>query len=535
MQNERLINIITRTLIWLSLAMFLFSWALNLSLRITGGTIGIACLISLSYIFHKERFKKENMKNSISVLKNAYNELDNQAKLMAQTDLELNKTQEELDKKITGLYTLHEWGNKTSQKLSINELLNSLDSNFVSELGFKKALIIIVDEEKKELQLKKSVNYSQQQISTIEKQIEKENKLFTKLLSKANTILVNTINEKDPVQKKLSEICNLNSFVIAPILQQDIATGIVIMGNESPYNRVTEGDSELVSILASQIGISIQNSALYEQLWQSHQDLEKSVKQRTKELAEANKELKQLNKTKSDFVSSVTHELRTPLTSIKGFSSILIEGRLGKVPPKQLERLKKIRKHSTNLARLINNLLDISRIESGRIEMQKEEIPIKNAFRNVMEIIQPQADAKDIKVNNNFIPPDLTIWADETHINRVFTNLLGNAVKFTPQNGQIKVTAEKKGDFSEISVSDNGPGIPEKDLDNIFEEFYRSENEINAKEKGSGLGLSLVKRIIEAHDGKIWVENQLNKGTSFTFKLPNKQKESKPEDIYKEN
>jgi len=519
--REHDLGIITRILIWFSLAIFIFSWAFNLLLRIIGASIGIICLISLSYIFHIEKLKKRNMQNSIKALKNAYNELDEQAKLMAQTDLELNKIQEELDKKITGLYTLHEWGNKADQTFSISELLDPITKDFVSKLGFQKAMIVIINEKLKQLQLRKAINYSSQLTQKIEKEINQKT-LFTKLLSKAETLLISKVNSHDPSEKQLGDILGLSSFVITPILQQDTAFGLVIMGNESPYNKVTEGDLELVSIFASQIGITMQNSTLYEQLWKSQQDLQNRVKKRTKELAEANEELERLNKVKSDFVSSVTHELRTPLTSIKGFTSILIDGRLGKVPSEQLERLKKIRKHSSNLARLINNLLDISRIESGRVEMQKEEIPVKNILENVMEIIQSQIKNKNIHFSRSFNPENLKLWVDYNQLERVFINLLGNAVKFTPKEGKIVIKAHLTNNSVKVSILNTGPTISEKDLPHIFEEFYRGDNEPEQKEMGSGLGLSLVKKVIEAHNGEIWAESKSNK-TTFNFMIPIKE------------
>lgn len=516
-KQKNIVIVVCRVIVILIL---LSSWIFKPNLRVILGVIGAALLVILSYIFHKELLEKEEMQDSIKALKNAYDELDEQAKLMARTDLELNKTQEELDKKITGLYTLHEWGNKASQTFSESELFDSITEEFVSKLGFKRAIIITLNEKLKKLQLRKAVNYSQGEIQKLENEVNKR-KLFAKLLSKGNPLLITKVNEDKKVQKQLNQITKLNSFVLSPILKQDTSIGIVIMGHKSPYNQVTEGDLELVSILGSQIGISLQNSDLYKQLWQSHQDLEKRVKQRTKELAEANEELKRLNKIKSRFVSSVTHELRTPLTSIKGFSSILIDGKLGEVPPAQLKRLKKIRKHSANLSRLINNLLDISRIESGRVEMQKKEIPLNSVFKNVMEIIKPQAEDKNIEVKKQFHPEDIKINADPNYLERIFVNLLGNAVKFTPEEGKVEVTSSYKNTSVKIAVSDNGPGIPEEDQSNIFEEFYRAENK-NQVQKGSGLGLSLVKRIVDAHNGKIWLDSKVGEGTTFTFTLPNK-------------
>jgi len=291
------------------------------------------------------------------------------------------------------------------------------------------------------------------------------------------------------------------------------------MGDVSGYSKLTEGDVEVVSILATQIGTAIENTMLYTELFNSHQDLEQRVKERTLELARLNEELNRLNRIKSDFVSAVSHELRTPLTSIKGYASILMAGKLGEVPPAQKERLEKINKHADNLTHLVNNLLDIARIESGKIQMDIKDVAIKDIIDSVVDIITPQVKEKSITLKVN-LKTLSSIKADPGQLERVFINLLGNAVKFTPEKGKITISSEEKKDCVEFSVEDTGIGIPKDALEKIFEEFYRAENALDQNVKGTGLGLSLVKKIIEAHKGKIWVESELGKGSKFIFTIP---------------
>lgn len=478
-------------------------------------------VILVMFFFEKTRRFEAEIKNK--KLQNTINQLDKQAKLIIKTDLALNKTQEELDKKVTGLYTLHELGKKISSTFNIEDLFNLISQVFVSKLGFSKTLIMLKDDLSGKIITKTFIGYTDEETEQIEKELNKGS-LADPLFKKGDFVLVNRDMEKIEQEDLLLSIFKAESFLTVPIIVKDKTKGFILMGNSFSYSKVTEGDVELLSILANQIGTAIENTSLYTELFNSHQDLGRRVKERTQELAKLNEKLKRLNKVKSDFVSSVSHELRTPLTSIKGYASILIAGKLGEVSPAQKERLQKIDKHSNNLTRLINNLLDIARIESGKVQMLFKEIDIKEFLDYIVDIITPQMKEKNISLKINIKANIAKIKADTTQLERVFLNLLSNAIKFTPEKGKIyihvkdKEKAEKK--FMEISVEDTGIGIPKNDVEKVFEEFFRSENAQDQNIKGTGLGLSLVRKIVEAHQGKISVESELGKGTTFSFTIP---------------
>lgn len=312
----------------------------------------------------------------------------------------------------------------------------------------------------------------------------------------------------------------MSSFCLVPLISQEAPLGLIIVGNDLPYAGVTEGDVEILSIFAGQIAGGIENVRLYEALWRSHQDLEKRVTERTRELALANEKLKKIDKLKSEFVSAVSHELRTPLTSIKGYAAILMAGKLGEVPEAVKERLDKINRHSDSLTQLVNDLLDISRIESGKVGMKLEQLKLKEIIDEVSDLVMPQVKERKIQLNTE-VPAELSLClADKVQLVRVFTNLLGNALKFTPEKGTIAIKVKEQKDAFLVDVSDTGIGIADENLENIFEEFYRVDNAINQNIKGTGLGLSLVRRIIQAHKGRIWVESTVGVGTTFSFTLP---------------
>lgn len=486
------------------------------TILVVAGVIIVSAFIHLVILAQEQKKARMNVQRSLDKLKKAYDESDEQAKIIVRKDLELNRAQEELDKKINSLYTLHKLSKAISSTFDAEQLFSQIDKSFISELGFDKGLIALASKDSKEFTLAVAVGYPAQEQEKLKKTLS-EKKILAKI---KHPLLVNKSLLLDTTRKELLQIFNLSSFCVAPIVSQEAKLGLIMVSSDLPYARPTEGDLEILSILAGQIASSIENAKLYEELWQSHQALEQRVVQRTKELALANEKLKKIDKLKSEFVSAVSHELRTPLTSIKGYAAILMAGKLGAVPESVKERLEKVNKHSDSLVKLVNDLLDISRIESGKVEMKLEELNLKGAVDEVLDLMAPQMKEKRIQFDIE-IPKEISAClADRTQLGRVLTNLLGNAIKFTPEKGKISVKAKEDKSFLQIDVQDSGIGISEEGLAKIFDEFYRADNAVNQKIKGTGLGLSLVKRIIEAHKGRIWVNSKLDKGTTFSFTLP---------------
>ncbi|MBU1112324.1 MAG: HAMP domain-containing histidine kinase, partial [Candidatus Omnitrophica bacterium] len=221
---------------------------------------------------------------------------------------------------------------------------------------------------------------------------------------------------------------------------------------------------------------------------------------------------------KTDFVSSVSHELRTPLTSVKGFSSLLLDEKFGKLPKEAKDRLLKIDTNVNKLMDIVNTLLDISRIESGKTETHITVHEIVKVITEATDFLAPQTEAKGIKFAFD-LPDKLNVYMDKSMIERVFINLINNALKFTGSGGQIKISCKTSENQVIISVADTGCGIEKDNLEKVFQEFFTVPNPVNMGAKGSGLGLSLVKRIIETHKEKIWVESEAGKGTAFYFTL----------------
>ena len=269
--------------------------------------------------------------------------------------------------------------------------------------------------------------------------------------------------------------------------------------------------------------------AKHEELELLNLGLEKKVEERTgelnksnMELAEALSRLKALDRMKSDFVSHVSHELRTPLAAIKGSVDNMLDGITGMINDKQQQYLFRIRNNTDRLIRLINDLLDISRIESGKIKLRFQAVPIRDIIRDVKENLMPVAKEKDIEfAASDSEWNDLNVKADRDKLSQIFTNLLDNAIKFSKTGGRIEIVlSAQNDDFIKASVIDYGMGIPEKDKENVFEKFYQAHNDSDVKKKGTGLGLAITKSLVELHGGKIWVNSKEGEGSDFSFTIP---------------
>ncbi|VAX37852.1 hypothetical protein MNBD_UNCLBAC01-1676 [hydrothermal vent metagenome] len=492
------------------------------NLEIVIGTLLLICIGALFTVLNKKTNRIIFLQKIVSKLKKSFDSLDEQAKLIVKTDIELNKTQEELDKRLESLDSLQKASRLISTTLNEKEIFLHLDQSIITELGFEKNLTLIYDK-KETLHCRVSLGFSKNDADFIVSNFSNEAEII-KILKSGETFCSVQISTQQ--RAAISQLFGLEQFILSPILTQNGMIGFVFIGNQSNTSPITEGDQELIAILANQIGQSLENARLFEEVYRSSQVLETKVQERTKQLSSALEEVQKINKAKSDFISAVSHELRTPLTSIKGYASILMAGKLGEIPEPVKERLNKVNKHSDNLVALINDLLDISRIESGRVEMNITQCQIKDLIENVHDLLTPQMKEKNIQWTTNINENLPEISVDGRQIERVFINLVSNAIKFTPQNGTISIKAHITNDIVELEVSDTGIGISDEDIARLFDEFYRVENKINQNVKGTGLGLALTKKIIEAHNGKIWITSKLNEGTTFHFTLqPSTQKD----------
>jgi signal transduction histidine kinase len=471
----------------------------------------------MAFLLITQYDEMHQLKDTIGKMKQAFNDLDEQAKLIVKTDLELNKAQEELDKRLKDMEALQKSSRLISTTLDENEIFQRLNQILATDIGFEKNLVMILSKDHK-LYPTVQLGFDEDILQDITSMLENDIYLRTAL---EEGKVFSSINSPKQRRDMITRTTKTEHFVMAPILTQNGFIGVIFVGEHTHASVITEGDEELAAILAGQIGQAIANARLFEEIFRSSKELESKVLHRTRELEQVLKQVRDVSTKKSEFISAVSHELRTPLTSIKGYASILMAGKLGEVPDAVKSRLEKINNHSDSLVKMINDLLDVARIESGRVEMAFGRCDLKKIVENVHDLLTPQLGNKKInfvsEVSENI--PEMTL--DPSQIERAFINLINNAIKFTPEEGTITVRAKiEDEDHVHIEVADTGIGISKEDMAKLFSEFFRVTNEINQNVKGTGLGLVLTKHIIEAHKGHIWLESEVGKGTTFHFTLP---------------
>lgn len=266
-------------------------------------------------------------------------------------------------------------------------------------------------------------------------------------------------------------------------------------------------------------------------LIESFVDLSK-IKEAEKELVQAKIIAESANRAKSDFLATMSHELRTPLNSIIGFSDLILEGNAGDLKENQKRYISNISTSGKHLLSLINNVLDLSKIEAGKMELHPEGFPVEEVILEVKQLMASLANKKNIKINYSSDEDVGKVFADKTKIKQILYNLLSNAVKFTPEGGTIDVKVENAGKMVRFSVQDSGIGISSEDMKKLFTPFTQLDSAANRQYEGSGLGLTLVKKFVELHNGKLEVESEPGKGTKFTFELAIKED---PKDIEKKD
>jgi PAS domain S-box-containing protein len=239
----------------------------------------------------------------------------------------------------------------------------------------------------------------------------------------------------------------------------------------------------------------------------------------TRELEQRNRLIERANRLKSEFLASISHELRTPLHTIIGFSELLGEELEGPLNDKQKRFVNHIHKDSLHLLELINDVLDLSKIEAGKLELRREAFDVRGALEEVLASIRPQAEAKSQSLGTvlDELP---ALDADRTRFKQILLNLLSNAVKFTPEGGSIRVEAGLLEEMAQFSVIDTGVGIPKEEQESVFDKFYQVGQTTKGVREGTGLGLAITQRLVAEHGGKIWVVSEVGKGSRFSFTIP---------------
>ena len=294
--------------------------------------------------------------------------------------------------------------------------------------------------------------------------------------------------------------------------------------NDEIVGVLSEAASEISFALESMDGEARRRQA-EEDLRSLNEDLERRVAERTSELARAaseletrNREVERANRMKTEFLARMSHELRTPLNAVVGYSDLLGEEVAGPLPPTYARFVDNIQEGARHLLYMVNDLLDLSKIEAGRVDLNREPFRPAGALEEVLSVITPLARIKNIAIENQ-LPPGDNINADRTRFKQILYNLLSNAVKFTPQNGRAWIAECNRENTACFCVGDTGIGIPSAELEAIFDEFHQVGAVPGGVKEGTGLGLAITKRLADLHGGTIWVESAPGRGSRFFFSL----------------
>ncbi len=309
----------------------------------------------------------------------------------------------------------------------------------------------------------------------------------------------------------------MTSFLGVPIESKGQVLGNLYLTNRQNASEFSERDEQLIQMLAAHAAVAIERAQLYEQI---ERDAEAQA-QMLEELQQANERLRELDRLKSEFVSLVSHELRAPLTNIKGAVELLLDNTMASESEEEerpSELLQVINGEVGRLTRLVQGVLEVTRIEAGQLWVQQEPLDLRGHLEKIVNQLKLRAPAHQFVLpDQDQVPP---VLADPDRIDDILTNLLDNAVKYSPQGGQIRVEARPAVDQLIISVNDEGVGIPQSQQASVFDKFHRVDMSDARQSYGYGLGLYITRKLVEAHGGEIWVDSKPGKGTRFSFTLP---------------
>jgi signal transduction histidine kinase len=418
---------------------------------------------------------------------------------------ELQARTTELTRSVGELTALGEVSQALSSTLDVETVLDTIVARASQLAGAACCSIYEYDEAAEQFELRATHNDDTEFVAALRAvPLRKGEGLMGRAAEMREPIQIPDITQPGAYQSSVRD--TLIRFGYRALLSVPLLRENQIIGSLS-FNRKAPGafPAEVVDVLktfATQSALAIQNARLF------------------REIADKSQQLEAASRHKSEFLANMSHELRTPLNAVIGFSEVLLQRMFGELNDKQDEYLKDIYASGQHLLSLINDILDLSKIEAGRMELAPAPFHLPTALENAVTLVKERAGRHGIVLQVDVDPRLGEVVGDERKIKQVLLNLLSNAVKFTPEGGRISLKASRTDGAVEIAVTDTGIGIAPEDQAAIFEEFRQVGTDETRKQEGTGLGLTLAKKFIELHGGRIWVESELGRGSTFTFTLP---------------
>jgi signal transduction histidine kinase len=418
------------------------------------------------------------------------------------TELQARTT--ELTQSVGELRALGEVGQAVSSTLDLATVLKTIVSRATTLAGMDGGAIYEYDETLEEFYLHTADRLPNELVEALRvAPIRKGEGALGRMAVTGEPTQIGDIADEASYQSRLREMLirlGYRSLLAVPLLREDHLLGGLVVNRKSA-GEFTPQVIDLLKTFATQSALAIQNARLF------------------REIEEKSRLLETASRHKSEFLANMSHELRTPLNAIIGFSEVLSERMFGEINDKQAEYLSDILESGRHLLSLINDILDLSKIEAGRMELEPSEFDLPSAIENTLILVRERAQRRGITLGRTVDERLGMIRADERKVKQVLLNLLSNALKFTPEGGQIDVRARVQNGEAEIAVADTGVGIAPEDQEAVFEEF-RQVGATARKVEGTGLGLAISRKFIELHGGRIWVDSQVGMGSTFAFTLP---------------
>lgn len=447
---------------------------------------------------------------------------------LIETNKELEDAISNLRETVSELSVLHETSNALRKTMELDEVLEIIVDGIVRGLEFDRARLYLMSDGVLECRAFKGRYEDDVRAGAwLGMKIPlNAQSIIARTAVEGRPILVENVDRDERISKELIErfgkvFKKPSSLVTVPIFALDELLGVIVVDNIYTSKSIEDRDVKKLINYANQGGLAINNALLYKKTKEFSMELEREVERATMELRRAYDELKELDRMKNEFISNISHELRSPLTAIKGFTSIVVSGKHGEINEQQQKDLETVRKEADKLMRLIDELLDFSRIESGKLKLKIEPFSMTELVRECVESCKGTEKSKRVRFELKVPESVQEVHGDRDKIAQVITNLLDNAVKFScSKKSKVTVEVLELKDGISVKVIDRGIGIPKKDLQRVFERFYQVDSSITREFGGSGLGLAIAKSYIDAHGGVIWAESKLGKGSVFQFILP---------------
>jgi signal transduction histidine kinase/CRP-like cAMP-binding protein len=440
------------------------------------------------------------------------------------------------------LAALAEVTRAVSASLDVDQTLQTISSHAAQLTRSDSASIFLYDETQDRFEVRASFNTPEEYIHQSAELRSAGAPVADDAPRFGRSLIACAVSERSPIQipdveaatdypwRDLLLPWGYRAVLAVPLLLGDRVVGAMSVRRRRPGEFSTR-EVDLVTTFARQSAIALENAHLF------------------REIQDKARQLEEVSRHKSQFLASMSHELRTPLNAIIGFSEVLLDSDLGALPPEeQREFLTNIFTSGKHLLGLINDILDLSKVEAGKMELHPEAVSLADTVEGVLGTLKPLATKKQVQVGSVLAPDLPPAWADPPRLKQILYNLLSNAIKFTPTGGRVTVTARSVDSWSgesvdsfgpihqptsppihahrgfvEVAVADTGIGIPPEDLDRIFEEFEQVSDSSRPKQEGTGLGLALVKKLVEMHGGTIRVASTVGQGSTFIFTIPTAQ------------